>query len=228
MTDRRLFTRKQYILKCFNTFLPRIIHQISPVKYKNRKHWKIQNLGDLHGYEKYCIPHPRIPFLVNEVNDLITKEDSILDLGCNCGYYLSILKNNGYSSLSGVDISGNAIEYGRKNLDLADVDLFEGSFEEILPKLIDQNKNYDLVYSMGATIELIHPSFDIIKSICELSNKYVILSISEWGHSYPRFYEYEFNKHGFLQVKAIRPYSGYKENIDDPKNITSMLIFKKI
>lgn len=226
MTNKPLFTRTQYAKKICNTFFPRCLHSLSPNKYWTRKHWKNQNSGDLHGYDKYCVPHPRIPYLLDEISHLVTKNSKIIDLGCNCGYYLNCLKNNGYTSLSGVDISKNALEYGKKNLNLTEVDLIEGSFEEVLPNLISKNKKYDLLYSMGATIELVHPSFDIIKMICNLSDKYVILSICEWGHSYPRFYEYEFNRHGFYQIKAIRPYDS-NTNIQDPTTITSMLIFKK-
>jgi SAM-dependent methyltransferase len=192
-----------------------------------RSHWRNQDRGDIHGFDQYCEPHERIPIFLDEINRLADKNDMLLDLGCNCGYYLKCLKEQGYTSLTGVDISEKALDYGKNTFDLGNVTLIQGSFEDVLPLLILENKAYDLVYSMGATIELVHPSFDIIKSICKLSKKYVFLIISEWGHAYPRFYEYEFNRQGFLLVKAIRPYD-FSVKSQNPSIEESLLVFRKV
>jgi SAM-dependent methyltransferase len=154
-------------------------------------------------------------------------ENSILDLGCNCGYYLSLLKKEGYKTLSGVDISPVAIQYGIEQLNLSDVDLTVGSFEEILPKIVAEGIRFDLVYTLGATIELVHPSFDIISHICKISKRFVILIIGESSHSYPRFWEYEFNRNGFLMVKCIRPYNG-ETDIGNPMEIDSLMVFERV
>jgi SAM-dependent methyltransferase len=227
MTNTPLFTRRQYFKKIFYSFCPRFLLSFSPKKYWMRSHWKNQDLGDIHGYDQYCVPHDRIPFFIDEIIHLAEKKDSILDLGCNCGFYLKCLKEHDYKSLTGVDISDKAIEYGKKAFDLENITLMQGSFEEILPQMVSDNRSYDLIYSMGATIELVHPSFDIIKYICKLSRKHVVLIISEWGHAYPRLYEYEFNRQGFLLTKAIRPYNNMIQN-QNPSLDESLLIFKKI
>ncbi|MDP2813933.1 MAG: methyltransferase domain-containing protein, partial [Erysipelotrichaceae bacterium] len=166
MSNESIYTFSQYIKKIMNSFIPSWVFQLSPTKNWATKHWGAQNYGDDHSFEKYSTYQPRIPVLINELNARITKNNSILDVGCNCGFYLFTLKNEGYTNLSGIDISRNAIEYGKNNFDMNGINLKVGSFQEILPQIYSQNIKYDVIYSMGATIELVHPSFDIVKYIC--------------------------------------------------------------
>lgn len=227
MNEKRLFPVRLYLKKIINTFFPKFLFGLSPNRYWTQQHWKSQTAGDIHGYDKYLVFHPRIQVMIDEIKSRVTPDQSILDLGCNCGYYLSLVKSEGYHNLSGIDISPVAIRYGRDHLDLEGVDLITGSFEEVLPALISAGKRYNLVYTLGATLELVHPSCDIIGEICSLSEKYVVLIISEWGHSYPRFWEYEFSRHGFLPVKCIRPFDGRTENVDF-LNSESLLVFERM
>jgi hypothetical protein len=134
----------------------------------------------------------------------------------------------GYTQLTGVDICENAIAYGKEHLSLSDVEIITGSFEDVLPGLCDDNRTFSLIYTVGATIELVHPSFDIIKYICAISNKYVVFIINLWGHDYPRFWDYEFNRNGFDLVKCITPEDGNTDMIIDPAQISSLLVFKRI
>jgi len=168
-----------------------------------------------------------MPIIISELQSRVQLENSILDLGCNCGYYLSLLKKEGYRNLSGIDISPAAIQYGKEHLGLSDVVLMVGSFEEILPKFAADGTQFDLVYTLGATIEIVHPSFDIIDHICKISKRFVVLIINESSHSYPRFWEYEFNRNGFLMVKCIRPYNG-ESDTRNPVEIDSLMVFERI
>jgi len=227
MNEKQLFPMRIHIRKIINTFVPKTLFRLSPNRFWTRRHWKSQNAGDIHGYDKYLVFHPRIQVMINEIKSRVTTEDSVLDLGCNCGYYLSLIKKEGYHDLTGIDISPVASHYGRENLDVEGVNLIVGSFEEVLPQFIFQGKKFDLVYTLGATFELIHPSFDIIGNVCAISAKYVVLIINEWGHSYPRFWEYEFSRHGFLLIKCIRPFDGVTQN-NDFISKESLLVFEKI
>jgi 2-polyprenyl-3-methyl-5-hydroxy-6-metoxy-1,4-benzoquinol methylase len=221
-------TNWKRIKKVANSFVPRLIFMLSLRKMYQRNHWKNQKFGDSHGYDKYTQDRPQAPHLLKEVEDRAKKSETILDLGCNCGYYLQALKRLGFTRLTGVDISKQAIEYGQKEFDLQGVDLHVGSFEVVLRGFVKQKKQFDLIFSMGATIELVHPSFDIVKYLGLLSSKYVVLFISEWGHATPRLYEYEFQRHGFLLVKCIRPYDGSLIQDSDIEPITSLLVFQKL
>jgi len=227
MNEKRLFPTLLYIRKFLNTFFPRIFFRLSPNRYWAQQHWRSQNQGDIHGFNNYNDSHPRVPVIISEIKSRVTTEDTILDLGCNCGYYLAQLRKEGFKNLHGIDIAPIAIQYGKEQFDLDDVNLITGSFEEVLPKLIAEEKSFDMVYTLGATIELVHPSFDVIGDICSLSRHYVILIISEWGHAYPRFWEYEFNRNGFLMVKCIRPYDG-KNLGKNFESSDSMLVFQRI
>lgn len=151
-----------------------------------------------------------------------------MDLGCNCGYFLFELSKIGYTNLSGVDISRSAIDFGKNHFDLQNTNMHIGAFENVLPELLDQGKKFDVIFSMGATIELVHPSFDIIKYIARLSNMYVLLYVHERGHCSPRLYEYEFQRHGFLMVKCLRPYDGSDVSKLNLKGMISLLIFRKL
>ena len=66
-----------------------------------------------------------------------------------------------------------------------------------------------MVYSCGSSLAAVHPSFDVVKYICELSGKYVLLLNEErHGFAYPRLWEVEFSRHGFSLVKYLRPADG--------------------
>jgi SAM-dependent methyltransferase len=226
MNKKDIYPARLYFRKLLYTFLPKIFFKLSPRRYWTQRHWRSQNQGDIHGFDKYLVPHPRVPVLLAELALRVHGQNSILDLGCNCGYYLSLLKKEGYTDLSGIDISPVAIQYGKDHLDLSGVNLTIGSFEETLPKIVEDKIQYDLVYTLGATVELVHPSFDIIRYICSISKHYVVLIINESGHSYPRFWEYEFNRNGFVLIKGIRPFDGSILE-SDPKSVDTLLVFQR-
>jgi SAM-dependent methyltransferase len=227
MIEKKKFPLRLYLFKFMNTFFPKTFFRLSPNRYWAQQHWRSQNQGNIHGFDKYNGYHPRAPVIISEIKSRVAAENAILDLGCNCGYYLAQLRKEGFKDLHGVDIAPAAIQYGKEHFDLDDVNLITGSFEDVLPKLIAEGKGFDLVYTLGATIELVHPSFDIVGHMCKLSERYIILIISEWGHSYPRFWEYEFNRNGFLLVKRIFPYDGSIPR-EDFFNQDSLMVFERI
>lgn len=227
MENSPLYQHRRYFWKAVNTFLPGWIHACSPTRYWERRHWAGQDAGDTHGYDKYNQHSDRIPILIREMERLIGKDDPVLDLGCNCGFYLHEIKKAGFSSVTGIDISAKAIAYGKENFGFSGDELVAGSFEEILPGFAGSRRSFAFTYSMGATLELVHPSFDIVKAICNVSGRYVLLIISEWGHRYPRFWEYEFNRQGFLLVKCLRPYDGGHADVPVDE-INSLLVFERI
>jgi SAM-dependent methyltransferase len=227
MNPAKIFSLNLYIRKALNTFFPRVLFRLSPRQFFARNHWKSQQEGDIHGFDNYTHYHPRTPIILAEIRSRVAPDKPILDLGCNCGFYLSQLRDAGFGNLAGVDISPAAIRYGREHFRLDNVDLITGSFEEVLPDLHKAGRRFELTYSMGATLELVHPSFDLIGNICRVTDRYVVLIISEWGHAYPRFWEYEFNNNGFLLVKCITPYDG-SAPASDPVIMDSLLVFERV
>ena len=59
---------------------------------------------------------------------------------------------------------------------------------------------YDILFSRGASVELIPSTFDLIKEISRVTKSFVILFINENGHSYPRFWRYEFRKNNMRLI----------------------------
>lgn len=133
----------------------------------------------------------------------IQKNDKILDLACNSGRHLNGLYKKKYKDLNGVDIMATALDFfERKFPDVFKVANIEKNFMQ--RKLLKtESKFYDTLYSIGATIELIHPSFDIISHMCRVSRKHIIILIQPNAHNYPRFYELEFSRHGFKKIHKI-------------------------
>jgi 2-polyprenyl-3-methyl-5-hydroxy-6-metoxy-1,4-benzoquinol methylase len=106
----------------------------------------IENSKSRRWYNKYCQK-----YIVNNIPD--DKSIAILDIGCGYGRTLCALTNNGYTNLTGVDISPEQIEYAKKhysidNLHLCDaIDFlkgYNGTFDVIL--LIDIIEHMETEY----------------------------------------------------------------------------------
>ena len=168
--------------------------------------WANQSIGSHYTPGNYVVLEPSSHVLIEEVANRASAVDvPILDLGCNCGRHLNALMNLGFKELYGVDI-------GRKALSYMD-EVFPGlskhakitcaSFQQYLLEMPDQF--FDVLYTKGATVELIHPSFPLISQLARVSRRYVILCIQENSHAYPRYWTYEFERAGFVLVKLLRP-----------------------
>jgi SAM-dependent methyltransferase len=144
----------------------------------------------------------------------------ILDLGCNSGRHIEYLYKQGLRNLTGVDIMNNALLFFKDRCPEIHKNtiLLHDYFQRFLRNSPD--KQYEIVYSVGATIELVHPSFDIIGEMCRVSSSYVMLLVQENNHSYPRFYISEFNKNKYTLIHSIRPI------LEGDKSV-SLLVFNK-
>jgi len=219
---------KAFLKRSFYTFCPRIFFKLSPARMAQRNHWKSQNEGDVHGFQHYDKTNEaRDKVLRAEIQRLVSQEQSMLDLGCNCGRDLHEHKRMGYKKLTGIDICRPAIEHGKRVFDLSGVELIVGGYEEALPELLRKKRTFDLVYSGGASMATVHPSFDIIGHVCQLSKKYVILVNEDSpNYAYPRFWEYEFNRRGFVLAKLIRPFNGSPLTMDNSQS--SLVVYQKL
>lgn len=167
-------------------FWPRIIEA---------RGWAQADTGIAWGPEKYL--HTHRTRLVEKINELVPKDAVLIELGCNCGSDMHILHEDGYHNFSGVDAGGRALElFAREypeTFALAQPrhDLFQ---RYLLNTATDA---CDYVYSNGATIELVHPSFPIVKEMCRVARRGVLLDLSERHQGYPRDYQGQFARQGF-------------------------------
>jgi SAM-dependent methyltransferase len=148
---------------------------------------------------------------------------TLLDMGCNVGRHLNFLHEKGYRNLLGVDfnstaLSEMAVRYPHMH---AATRLYEMSFEEFLTKFDD---TVDVAYSRGATFELVHPSFPLIRELCARVRRHVVLGINEAAHFYPRCWEYEFARQGFELTKMQRQVASHLPRT----KIITFLTFERI
>jgi hypothetical protein len=86
--------------------------------------------------------------------------------------------------------------------------------------------SFDMLYSHGATIELVHPSFDIVRHMCRVTRNHVVLIVNETvAHSYPRFWTYEFARNGFFLREARRPVGEIPP--EDSAGRPSLLVYRR-
>jgi SAM-dependent methyltransferase len=166
------------------------------------RYWHSVTKKDPHNYLNYFNldydAKTLIKYIVKYANK---KNDKILDLGCNVGRHLNCLKKKKFINLSGVDINKFSIKFSQKIFpSLKKTNLFCNSFENFL---VNHNDNtFDIIYTHGATIEMVKPTFDIVCELSRVVKKYLIFLINFNGHKYPRFWSYEFAKNGLKLIKA--------------------------
>jgi SAM-dependent methyltransferase len=168
--------------------------------------WENVAVGDIMGPQDYMEIAPHSKILVNELLERCNdKNCSFLELGCNRGRFLNILFESGMRNIEGVDICVSAIDC----LKSENPELFLNQsihLKTIQEFLLEKDSfSVDVVYTHGATVELIPSSFPLVKEICRVAKDSVIFYISESNYLYPRFWRNEFSKYNFRLIKLVRP-----------------------
>lgn len=153
---------------------------------------------------RHVTPDSRL--LIDMVAERAAAPDAaLLDIGCNCGRHLAALADQGFTNLHGIDINQRAIGVmsewfpqlvGRHQAEA-------GLIQTYLPRQAD--RSFDIVFTRGATVELIHPSYPLVQELARVADRYVILMIQENMHGYPRLWTWEFLQNGFVLEKLLRP-----------------------
>ena len=141
-------------------------------------------------------------YLLSLVQRFGTRDDFILELGCNVGRNLFYMWQSGYSNISGIEINGRALEMMCTTFPvLSRISVFNGLLEDVLPKIKD--KKFDIIFSM-AVLEHIHPRSNFIfKEIVRTCRKYIItIEIEDRSSArvFPRNYQKVFEKLGCPMV----------------------------
>jgi len=68
--------------------------------------------------------------IVDELEKILPKDASILELGCGAGRNLDALKKAGFTNLAGIEINKNALELGRNTFDLSGIKLTCSAIED--------------------------------------------------------------------------------------------------
>ncbi len=164
--------------------------------WKEEGHYQSSFYKDLDGYTMKFVDY---------VDAHIDRGDRVLDICCNQGRFLFELKKRGVAHLYGFDIMRQAIENIKKN-DNFTVDNMH--IEHIMAQDYFKNKSndaFDYAITYSATIELIHPGFDIFAELSRTIKKGMFLVLNESGHAYPRFYRMLHEKNGF-KIVTVKPW----------------------
>jgi len=198
------------------TFLPFLVRRQGGAG--TREHWeKHPTAAAFEGID------PASQVQMDEIMALAPERNAaILDLGCNVGRHLAYLHAQGYRNLHGVDWSESALrDMAARYPDMhANAMLTRASFEDFLGAA---REPVDLVYTRGATFELVHPAFPLIHHVCRIAKRHAVLVITEAGHAYPRFWEYEFAREGFELTHLRRPASAAA-----PEHRVSLMTFSRV
>lgn len=174
----------------------------------------MKSVGEVHDYwrspddgdnrpEEYLEGEGRCELLLELLGMRVGRDGAILELGCNVGRNLNALARVGYENLTGIEISGRALDVGRAHFaSLKGVELINGTLEEELVKL--KKRGYDLVYSM-AVLEHVHSESEaVFAQIARISGRYVVTIEDEryesWRH-FPRNYRKVFEGLGMEQIE---------------------------
>jgi SAM-dependent methyltransferase len=195
--DRRYLLQR--LLQKALWFWPRIIDAKSWVEGRTGTERTPENFIAVDAYSSRA--------LCDAVERYATAKDApILDLGCNVGRHLDVLRRRGFTDLTGVDAMGVALD--RMATQFPETAGVAKRHHDLFQRFLRRHEDgtFDVLYSHGATIELVHPSFDIVKHMCRVTQNHVVLILNEtYLQLYPRFWTYEFARNGFFLREAIRP-----------------------
>ena len=201
--------------RLLNTFLPWVAWRRRGVTTK--EYWESYPTSNFHEIE------PASMALLAEVMELAPERNSsILDMGCNVGRHLNYLYDQGYRNLRGVDFNSVAA----RDMQARYPEMFQASriTSASFQSFLDGNPEpVDLIYTRGATFENVHPYYPLIKRVCAIAKRHVVMVIRETGHTYPRFWEYEFARAGFELAHLRRPASNLT-----PGHRVSLLTFERL
>lgn len=130
----------------------------------------------------------------------------ILELGCNIGRNLALLRRRGFTSLAAIEINGHALEAMRRlHPETAErARLIHAPLEQALPNLADGE--FELVYSM-AVLEHVHTDSDFIfEHIARVTRRFVLTVEDEFGNGprhFRRNYERVFTPLGMRQTRSL-------------------------
>ena len=181
--------------------------------------WADDSIGGKRNPLHFVEVDERINLLIKKVQDFTPDLNvKILDLGCNVGRALNELHKLNYKNLYGVDIStmSNSIMKEKFPTLHNNVNFKRALFQEYLSN--KESLFFDTLFTIGATIENVHPSYPLVQNMCRITKHTIILDIHDVHHSYPRLWEWEFNRNNFYLFELIR-------NNDKKNNYNTLYIF---
>lgn len=176
------------------------------------KYWL--NPNDRNDPENYLEPSGwlRSVQLYELLRDIAPPESNpkILELGCNVGRNLMLLRFGGYQSLTGIELNENAVTIMRRTFqDANKINIQIGEIEKRIYDL--KTESFDIIFTMAVLQHLPPESEHIFKQIIRVMRGYLVTIEDEgqvsWRH-FPRRYDRVFVKLGLKQIKVVKKLNG--------------------
>lgn len=129
----------------------------------------------------------------------LSKDASILEVGCNCGRNLSFLEDLGYTDLTGVDLNPSALAYVSEETHAS---TFEANLETREGWAIIPGR-FDLVFTMAVLIHLF-PDW-VLDEVAAKASRWLVTIEDEKYNAWrqvARDYEKEFTARGFRVLRT--------------------------
>ena len=126
-------------------------------------------------YYAYYGPNDVSQALESHLDERVSRDASILELGCSSGRHLKHLYDNGYDDLAGIEINEEAIEVmGEEYPAIAAAGQFHvGAIESVVESMAD--RAFDVVYSVQ-TLQHLHSDTEwVFDSIRRITGEYLVI-----------------------------------------------------
>ena len=132
---------------------------------------------------------------------------SFLELGCNCGPNLEMLRKLGYHNLGGVEINADAVELMRDLFPelYGDVSVETGSLEETLPRL--SANSADVIFTVAVLMHVHPDSHEVFSEMVRVARKHIVVLEPEFANCnyvFSRNYRRVFHRLGCTQLRALK------------------------
>ena len=117
----------------------------------------------------------RSNLLLKTFNEHISKNDNIIELGCNVGRNLDFLWRDGYRKLNGIEMQKEAITLMKKTYPEMsnNISIHHAFLEKLMPAIKDDF--YDTTFTMAVLLH-IHPTSEFIfKEMVRTTKKFIVL-----------------------------------------------------
>jgi len=156
-----------------------------------------QHRFDWYKPEFYAKLSAQACLIVDELEKILPKDASILELGCGAGRNLAGLKKAGFTNLAGIEINQDAIELGKKTFDLSGISLTCSAIEDaLIPEV-------DCIYTHGVLMHLPPESEGVFETIANRAKSFILTVENEsitGSLQWPRNYEKVFSTFGWRQL----------------------------
>lgn len=139
-------------------------------------YWASRDMNSNHSPDMYTKLDKTTYATLDDLMEVLDKDASFLEIGCNAGRNLNYLYSNGYHKLAGIDINRIAIEDCLKNKFpelFKKASFYVGDASHEIRRFEDNS--FDVVFSVFVLIH-IHPSKrSLFRDMVRVSSKYIVI-----------------------------------------------------